>query len=119
MVVYTIDFLFLQIFTLNMTITAQLIIVGHFAVMKKKSLNQAEFINESVMLLIMYCAFVFCDFLDDAKTKFQLGYVFSGIILAHLVVNIFFIFRRSIRAVKRKMKLRSAFKKANAIVVKR
>ena len=87
--------------------------------MKKKSLNQAEFINESVLLLIMYCTFVFCDFLDDAKTKFQLGYVFSGIILTHLAVNIFFIFRRSIRAAKRKMKLRSAFKKANAIVVKR
>ena len=52
----------------------------------------------------MYCTFVFTDFIPDAVVKYQLGYVFCGIILIHLIYNILTLISVDFRSLKIRIK---------------
>ena len=110
------DLLVLQIYVMNVTIIASIYFIGGFRVFKKLSYNNAELANESVLLLISYSAFIFSDFIDDAKEKYRLGYVFCFFILFHLLVNTFFIFSRSIKVTKRHYQIYKTKNKAKKII---
>ena len=61
-------------------------------------------------MFIMYGTFLFTDYIPDAKVKYDLGYVFSALIILHLFLNLGIMarwnFRISTRAWHVRIKLR-------------
>ena len=86
--------------------------IAGFKVFKEKSRNRSELLNEEFTYLIMYCVFVFTDFVPSVEVKFFLGYLFSGFILIHLVLNIGLICTRNFTLTTRRFILKKALKKS-------
>ena len=51
-------------------------------------------------MLTMYTIFCFSPFVPDVKTKFYLGYVTIFIVISHLAVNLFWIFKGTFSIIK-------------------
>ena len=117
-VVYKMDNLTLQIIVLFSTTLIQSVVIAGFNVYQDRAMNRAELVNEVFTMFIMYGTFLFTDYLPDAKTKFQLGFVFSALILLHLVLNLGEMVRRnftlSTRALYANKKLKEAQSKRSS-----
>ena len=87
-VVYKMDNLTLQIVVLFSTTLLQIVIIASFKVYLSQSKNRAELLNEVFTMFIMYGAFLFTDYIPDAKVKYDLGYLFSALIILHLFLNL-------------------------------
>ena len=87
-VIYRMDNLTLQIVVLFSTTLSQIVIIASFKVYESKTKNRAELLNELFTMFIMYGTFLFTDYIPDAKVKYNLGYLFSALIIIHLVLNL-------------------------------
>ena len=87
-VVYRMDNLTLQIVVLFSTTLLQIVIIASFKLYLSQAKNRAELLNEVFTMFIMYGAFLFTDYIPDAKVKYDLGYLFSALIILHLVLNL-------------------------------
>ena len=58
--------------------------------------------NEVIVLLVTYAAFIFTDFVPDVKVKFALGYFFSGLILIHLAFNTLILIPFNLRNIRKR-----------------
>ena len=87
-VVYKMDNLTLQIVVLFSTTLLQIFIIASFKLYMGQAKNRAELLNEVFTMFIMYGAFLFTDYIPDAKVKYDLGYLFSALIILHLVLNL-------------------------------
>lgn len=65
-----------------------------------------EFFNECILLLVMYTIFCYSPWVDDIEMTFQIGYITIGIVVLHLVVNLYLIMSSTCKTVSRKCKLR-------------
>lgn len=54
--------------------------------------------NEVILMLTMYTIMCFTPFIFDVPTKHKIGYLTMSIVVFHLIINIFFIFRESFRS---------------------
>lgn len=50
--------------------------------------NQIEVVNEVNMLVFSYFYILFTQFVDDIETRYELGYVFIGVVSFILIVNV-------------------------------
>ena len=87
-VIYKMDNLTLQIVVLFSTTLLQIVIIASFKVYLSQSKNRAELLNEVFTMFIMYGTFLFTDYVPDANVKFNLGYLFSALIILHLILNL-------------------------------
>ena len=87
-VVYRMDNLTLQIVVLFSTTLLQIVIIASFKLYLSQAKNRAELLNEVFTMFIMYGAFLFTDYIPDAKVKYDLGYLFSALIILHLILNL-------------------------------
>ena len=71
------------------------------------SKRRTEYFNECILMLTVYTFVCFTPFVPDVETKFYIGYVSIFIVILHLVVNIFIIFRPTVHSAKLKCKLRA------------
>ena len=97
-------------------IIAQLIIIS-FSVYESKFKTKMEYFNEIILMLTMYTIMCYTPFIFDVPTKHKIGYVTIAVVVLHLFVNFFFIFRESYKSMFLKCryyKLRKANKKYRA-----
>jgi len=64
-----------------------------------------ELFNEITMLMILICIMGFSDIVPTLEQQFLVGYVCSAIILVHLAINIFLIFRVTYKGLAMYLKL--------------
>ena len=63
-----------------------------------------EYINEIVIIFVLYTLMCFSDYVKDEDVKYNLGYVPGILIAAHIVLNLFFILGDTMRKIMLKCK---------------
>lgn len=97
-------------------IIVQLIIIS-LSVYESKFKTKMEYFNEIILILTMYTIMCYTPFIFSVPTKQKIGYITIAIVVFHLLVNLFFIFRVSYKSIYLKCryyKLRQANKKCRA-----
>jgi len=81
--------------------TAQIItagiIIGRIRPFKETVRHNFEFFNEVIIMLVMYHIICFTPFVPDLEVRFRLGYLVCLVVAVHLLVNLFFMAKDSIR----------------------
>lgn len=58
--------------------------------MEDKRLNNMEYFNESMLMLVMYCLMCFTDFVPDEDARALMGTVCQVLVYSHIVFNLSF-----------------------------
>ena len=72
--------------------------------------RRIDYFNEVRLMLILYHMLTYTAFVQDAESKFTIGYSCAFVILAGLVINMSLLLIVPIKSAKRKLKLRTAKK---------
>jgi len=94
--VFTRDMLFLQIMIMDFTIIAQVIINGHLEIFETRFKHNMEYINETLVMMTLYCCVCFSSFVPDPKARFDIGYFCCFFVALQLAINLYFIFKQSL-----------------------
>jgi len=84
------DYFIFQIFLKAMMIVAAVIIIGTipFNTVAKR---QAEFLNEVIIMLVLYNMICFSPVVTDYEAKHKIGYFCCFVVASHLFINLYFI----------------------------
>ena len=74
-----------------------MIILEYIRPLKSNAAHKNEIFNEIVMILLLYTFISFTDWVPNLEAKFKLGYVACGLIVLHLMINIFIMLAGSIK----------------------
>ena len=55
--------------------------------------NFLELLNESTFLVLVYMNFLFTEFVDDIEMRYFIGYVFLGVLVINLCINLLVILK--------------------------
>ena len=109
--VFSRKFLIFQIAGLVFNIIFATIIQGSTLCMEDKRLNSVEYLNESMIMLVMYCLICFTDLVPDLETRSYIGYVCQAFVIFHIIFNLSFLFGDYVMKVKLRYKRWSMFRK--------
>lgn len=90
------DMLFAQICLQSFSIIAAVIVIG-YAEGKEKSSRITDTLNELTIMFVLYCTMCFSPFVPDIEVKFKIGYLSCFTVSSHLVVNLAYIIKRTIK----------------------
>ena len=90
-----------------------LFILEYVRPLKSNAAHKNEIFNEIVMILLLYTFMSFTDWVPNFETKFKLGYVACGLIVLHLMINIFIMLASSIKGAYKACRLRRHINKHN------
>lgn len=105
------DILAIQIVLQTFSVIIAVTIISNLDVYQESSQRRLELMNEVVIMLALYCTMCFSPMIEDIDTKFQLGYVSCIIVGTHLIANLFFITRNTIKLLILKARVRFALNK--------
>lgn len=95
-VVLTRKMLFLQVMVMAYSNIAQVILIGQLEVYETWTKKFVEFINEVLIMMVLYSVICFSSFVPDPEARFSMGYFCCVIVGLQLVFNIFFILSKMI-----------------------
>jgi hypothetical protein len=84
------DHLFAQVFCKAMSVIAAVIIIGAVPFNKVGKKN-AEFLNEAIIMCVLYTMICFSPFVPDINAKQIMGYFCCIIVAGHLTFNLYLI----------------------------
>ena len=111
----TSETLIVQIYLVVTQSLIALIILEYVRPLKSNAAHKNEIFNEIVMLLLLYTFISFTDWVPNLETKFKLGYVACGLIVLHLMINIFIMLTSSIKGAYKACRLRRHRNKHNKV----
>ena len=104
-IVYCIDFVWLQLAALNLLVLPYLMFIVHYLPFDTKLATSLAIINEICLLLLMYHLFMFTDFVTDADRKMELGWVVLLITCLGILINLGAILVSTLKLLITKIKL--------------
>ena len=110
-ILVTKDYLWIQLASLNFMTLSSVMFTLWYLPYETKQANYSEVFNDCTHLLLIYCLFCFTDFVGEAETREDVGFVFIGIDLANLAINLMIMIGISIIKAKLYCKRRLAMKK--------
>lgn len=93
-----------QVFIMAMSIITAVIINGHVDGLSRKKRNM-EFINETIIMFVLYNMICFSPFVPDNNARIVMGYFCCFIVSLHLFVNLGLITATSVKAVFKTLRL--------------
>ena len=76
------------------------IIVGQIEPFDAPQLNNQEFFNEVIIMIVLYHIFCFTPFVSDTETQYQVGYSIIFFVCLHFYVNFHLIYKMLYRDMK-------------------
>jgi hypothetical protein len=95
-VVFLNHHLIFQVMIMDFTIIAGVIISGYIP-FETSARRHKEFLNETVVMCVLYCMICFSPFVPDIKAKQTMGYFCCFLVALHLAINIYLILSSSLR----------------------
>lgn len=92
-----------QLGVVNMGSLAMLSFLATVKPFKTPFLNTLELLNEATILVLSYFCFVFTDLMQNYALKFQLGWAYSLLLIAQVLLNIFAIIFSNYLKIYRKL----------------
>jgi len=84
------DYLIFQLFFKAMMIVTAVIIIGAVP-FNSVAKRQAEFLNEVIIMFVLYNMICFSPFVPDYEAKQKMGYFCCLVVAGHLFINLYFI----------------------------
>ena len=112
-VTVTSEILIAQIYLVVAQSLIALIILEYVKPLKSTAAHKNEIFNEVVMILILYTFISFTDWVPSLEAKFKLGYLSCGLIVLHLLINIFIMLTSSIKGAYKACRLSRHRRKHN------
>lgn len=103
-VVFLKDHLIFQVMLIDFSVIAGVIIAGYIEYDSRSKRNK-EFVNELVVMFVLYCMICFSPFVPDIRAKVLVGYFCCLIVSIHLAVNLFLILSSQAREFILRLKL--------------
>jgi hypothetical protein len=110
LVVFLKDFFFAQFLIKTFTIVFGAMISGAVN-LKDHNKRWVDFLNESIIMMVLYTMICFSPFVSDVNAKLKIGYVCMLVVGGHLAINMFLIVFTSVQGLKFKFKIWMARKK--------
>jgi len=71
-----------------MSVVFGVILVGWVESLEGASRRKVEFINEIIIMMVLYCMICFSPFVPDPIARYKMGFFCCFIVTLHLVVNL-------------------------------
>jgi len=94
----------------DFTIIMGIMLVGYIRFETRAKLK-TEFMNETVVMSVLYCMMCFSPFVSDIEAKQTMGYFCCFLVALHLAVNLYLIVASSFRQILLRAKLWLALRK--------
>ena len=107
------QFLVGQFFVFVMCAIVEVIFIGLVKPFKDFQMNKNAMFNEILTMMIMYHIFCFTDWIQDEKTRFNLGYSCLVFNVFHLGLNMYLIIKSSVHDLIMKIRVKFALYKLN------
>ena len=82
------EYLWVQVALLNFTALTTATFTLWYMPMQSKMANLFEFFNDCTLLLLTYHLWCFTDIVGEPETRYELGYVFTGVSLGNVSVHL-------------------------------
>ena len=96
-IVFLKEHLVFQVMLVDFSLIAGVIIVGYIE-FESQSKRNTEFVNETIMIYVLFCMICFSPFVPDMRAKQAVGYICCFLVSMHLTVNLYLILSSQARA---------------------
>jgi len=92
--------LIFQIMMMAFNIVIAVVLVGHVEALETPLKRNMEFLNEVIIMMVLYCMISFSPIVNDIQAKFLMGFFCIAIVGLHLVINLFIIVSSNFKQIK-------------------
>jgi hypothetical protein len=103
-VVFLKEHLIFQVMLIDFSVIAGVIIAGYIEYDSRFKRN-TEFVNETMVMSVLYCMICFSPFVPDMRARVVVGYLCCLIVSIHLAVNLYLILSSQAHALILRLKL--------------
>ena len=89
-----------QVLAKAFSIVIGVILVGHIEALTPPLKRKMEFMNEVIIMMVLYCMISFSPVAADPGARYMMGFFCIAIVGSHLLINLFLIMASNFRQIK-------------------